>query len=119
MTADIVQAFIQIIVQFIDLPSWLAFSGNIDMIADLLTDNVPELAAGVVALSARPFERLALKNSTGCWSGIYEFDVVVADRKPQPLLLEATLFAPNLPLRRLDLLAALAGVAGSLSSGCS
>lgn len=98
MTAAVSQTFTQLIDQFTDLPVWLAFSGDADNIAGLLRSSVPELVSGALTLVARPFKRLAIKDNAGYWTESYVFDVAGADRAPQPLLLEASLFAPNLPL---------------------
>jgi hypothetical protein len=98
MTAVLNQTFSQIVDQFTDLPSWLAFSGDVDNIAGLLRTSVPECVSGALTLRAGPFTRLALKDKAGYWTGTYGFDVVGSDQASQALLLEASLFAPNLPL---------------------
>jgi hypothetical protein len=98
MTAVLNQTFSQIVDQFTDLPSWLAFSGDAENIAGLLRTSIPEFVSGALTLSAGPFTRLAIKDKAGYWTGTYVFEVVGSIQEPQTLLLEASLFAPNVPL---------------------
>ena len=98
MTTAPVQTFSQIIDQFTELPAWLAFSGDAENIASLLRNSVPELVSGALTLSAGPFKRMEIKDKAGCWGETYVFNVAGANRAPQTLLLEAALYAPNVPL---------------------
>jgi len=81
-----------------DRPEWLLAALRPERVLEALTRYIPAAAAGELRLIDCEARQLFLKNTSGCWSGIYNLTAVGArDGDQKTFAIRAALSAPNMP----------------------
>src|ERR1043166_9536840 len=79
------------------LPDWLEAATRPEIVSAALARHIPEFVSGELVLRSCKLKRMRLKDTSGCWGGVYALKVD-DPRSPgaQTVQLRATLSAPGI-----------------------